>query len=639
MSTFSLKSRLKLEQLDDRIVPSIVVARHRIQGSGPDYRAFDEVARIDAQGVETLLYSRENIPAESIFDAAVDVHRNGDIAFAFAGAGEAGTTPHLFRFDPRAGTLVSLGSLAPPGSTEGTFIGATDLDIGPDGTIALARTRRPAGSVAHDVVLRDADGGETFLRSLSSGSSFPGAPSVYVASDGDVVYAFAVNDSTYSQGIGREVWRRDAATGGHQVLGYLDGGDYWGNFTINLIDADISLTPNGRAVVARTWSPVSSPSTVFTTVAILNGEGLGETIIDTRPSEGGAHAATVDVLRDGDIVYAFTAPGSGNLIRRWDAQTGVITVIGSLGAGVYDAVSLEFVPDGETPVVAAIGSLDGAPARIHTVDAGGETVLAFQPFDGYDGSLEVARADFTGDEVPDIVAGSGTDPHVKMFNGVDGSELASFLVFDQYLGGISVAAADVNGDGTPDFVVGSRDGSSHVKVFDGRTGSEIASFLAFEDFDGGVTVAAADVDGDGFADIIVGTQFGDCHVKIFGGTDGVELSSFFAFPEGYLGGVSVAAGDWDDDGTVEVVVGSLRGLDHVKVFDGLAETERVSFFAFDFGGGVGVAVLDADADGIADVVAVSRLEARVRAFRPDETLPLRDYSALEATYRGGISIG
>ena len=118
----------------------------------------------------------------------------------------------------------------------------------------------------------------------------------------------------------------------------------------------------------------------------------------------------MDVLRNGDIVFAFAGPRSSNVIRRWDAQTGAISVIGSIGAGDFDAASLEFIPDSGTPVVAAIASLSGSPARIHTVDAEGRTVLAVQPYAGYDGNVEVACADFTGDEVPDILAGSGGEP-------------------------------------------------------------------------------------------------------------------------------------------------------------------------------------------------------------------------------------
>ncbi len=527
MTDNSLRSRLKLEQLDDRIVPSIVVARHRIQGSGPDFRAFDEVARIDARGVERLLYSRENTPEDSIRNVAVDVARDGDIVFAFVGSAETWTGPGLFEQDSRSGALRWLGPLAPPGSPVGTVTAGADLDIAPDGNIVLARSRQVSGSVEYDVVVRDGLGNETVLRLLGDGSSIAAAPAVFVASDGDVIYALAGNRSPSGQGVSREIWRRDARTGVTSAIGSLDGG----NSGMNLFRADIALAPDGRVVVARTWSPASNFSILFTTVAILNGDG-GETHIDTRMSQGGVPDATLDVLRDGDIVYAFSGPGSDNSIRRWDAKTGAITVIGSLGAGVFDAASLEFIPDNETPVVAALAPLSGGPARIHTVDTDGKTLSAFQPFPGYDGNLEVARADFTGDEVPDIVAGSGANPHVKLFDGIDGSELASFLVFDNYLGGISVAAADVDGDGTPDYVVGSRDGSSHVKVFDGRTGVQIASFLAFENFDGGVTVAAADVDGDGFADIVVGTQLCSSHVKIFSGADGSVLASYYVFAEG-----------------------------------------------------------------------------------------------------------
>ncbi len=103
--------------------------------------------------------------------------------------------------------------------------------------------------------------------------------------------------------------------------------------------------------------------------------------------------------------------------------------------------------------------------------------------------------------------------------------------------------------------------------------------------------------------------------------------------------MSVAAGDWDKDGLVEVAAGSLRGSDHVRLYYGLSQFVLTSFFAFDIGGGVGVAVFDADADGVADLVAASRVGPRVRAFGHDARIPLRDYSALEPTYRGGIGIG
>src|SRR5439155_6319235 len=115
--------------------------------------------------------------------------------------------------------------------------------------------------------------------------------------------------------------------------------------------------------------------------------------------------------------------------------------------------------------------------------------------------------------------GSGAGPHVKVFEGDDGSLLASFFAFaPNFTGGISVGAGDVNGDGRADVIVGAGPGAGpHVKVIDGTKlgqvladgqiadGALLASFFAFAPgFRGGVSVAAADVNADGRADLVVG---------------------------------------------------------------------------------------------------------------------------------------
>src|SRR5262249_28616765 len=76
-------------------------------------------------------------------------------------------------------------------------------------------------------------------------------------------------------------------------------------------------------------------------------------------------------------------------------------------------------------------------------------------------------------------------------------------------------------------------------------------------------------------------------VKVFNG-DGTLRFSFFAYGQGFTGGVRVAMGDVNGDGTLDVITGAGAGAagGHVKVFDGKTGNEIRSFFAFPgFAGG------------------------------------------------------
>lgn len=212
---------------------------------------------------------------------------------------------------------------------------------------------------------------------------------------------------------------------------------------------------------------------------------------------------------------------------------------------------------------------------------------------------------------PVIVTGaeSGAPPEVKVYNGSTNALLFDFLAFDpSFTGGVHVATGDINDDGVADIVVGAGPGGGpHVKVFDGNNLALLQSFYAYApNFTGGVNVAVGDVNDDGIPDIVTGAgPGGGPHVKAFSGKDGALLKSFFAFDKFFLGGVSVAAGDVNQDGRDEIVAGAgPGGGPHVRVFNGITGQQITgalgSFFAFDAGftGGVNVGIGHFSAGGL-----------------------------------------
>jgi uncharacterized repeat protein (TIGR01451 family) len=119
-----------------------------------------------------------------------------------------------------------------------------------------------------------------------------------------------------------------------------------------------------------------------------------------------------------------------------------------------------------------------------------------------------------------------------------------------------------------------------VAVYD-QDGTEVASFLAFgPTFRGGVRVAVGDVNGDGTADIIVASgPHAAPRVKVVDGTRLAGLSAdeqvpgsallgnFLAFHDGFSGGVFVAAGDINGDGRADIIASKGPGEPRVKVID------------------------------------------------------------------------
>jgi hypothetical protein len=168
-------------------------------------------------------------------------------------------------------------------------------------------------------------------------------------------------------------------------------------------------------------------------------------------------------------------------------------------------------------------------------------------------------------------------------------------------------------------------------------------------FKGGIRVAVGDVNGDGTLDVVTAPGRGTPVVRVFDGATGAPLTSalgsFNAYDPGFTGGVFVAAGDVNGDGLADVVTGAGagKGGPHVKVFSGGTGTPLASFFAYDpaFRGGVRVAAGDVDGDGLADIVAGAgkgREGPRVKVFDGATLEVVADFYPFDPAARGGVFV-
>ena len=107
---------------------------------------------------------------------------------------------------------------------------------------------------------------------------------------------------------------------------------------------------------------------------------------------------------------------------------------------------------------------------------------------------------------------------------------------------------------------------------------------------GGIFVGAGDVDGDGLADIVTGGGVGTTpQVSIFDAMTGIARRSFLAYDPRFTGGVGLAVRDGDEDGHADIVTApGVGGGPHIRVFNGVTDTESEALSAFDsaFRGGV-----------------------------------------------------
>ncbi len=239
-------------------------------------------------------------------------------------------------------------------------------------------------------------------------------------------------------------------------------------------------------------------------------------------------------------------------------------------------------------------------------------LLATQLLAQQEAAGHVAVADMNGDGVPDLLMGGFTNHITIRLGAVDDTGAVSFGVTRDVIAGsapFGFATGDFNGDHIPDLAVVSLD-VNELAIYLGAgrgAGWSLARAAVYDTPERPLSVAAGDVNGDGTIDLVVANNLGASISAFLGAGDGTFGSRSDYFVGGAPGEVRLA--DLNQDGILDVVtavsttagVAVLLGNGASGVGGGLFRPFtllRISTGARP----VSLAVDDLDGDGVLDCV-------------------------------------
>jgi hypothetical protein len=439
----------------------------------------------------------------------------------------------------------------------------------------------------------------------------------------------------------------------------------------------------------------------------LNADGANELLAGAGAGSGGGYQPTVQVF-DGKTVLTGVPSAAPPQLPSAPFLAFEPSFIGGINVSVGDLNN-----DGRDDVIVTRQS---GPATVNVFSYPASAFTLVRSFTAYtpavNGGLANAIGDYNGDGWNDIILGSGPggSPAVMVYQG--GANLFStsptapplMQLLAQtpftFTGGVLVQSTPIRGgdpgtieqafitaqlQGTASFfeysaapgvsqpgpiqptlpagpatspvLVGSSNyavgagvgGSAIVSEYD-PSGLKVHTYDPFPGTTGGVRTAVGDFNNDGTPDVALGTGPGTiAGVKVFDGKTGSLMFNIQPF-ESFTGGVFVAVGDITGDGHSELVITpDLGGGPRARIFSGNGFTQIADFFGIDdpnYRGGARAGVGDLNGDGHGDLVVSAGFGGGPRlAIYDGKSLsngqrikPVQDFFLFEPQLRNGVYV-
>src|SRR5438876_58233 len=312
----------------------------------------------------------------------------------------------------------------------------------------------------------------------------------------------------------------------------------------------------GAATSLFFWSmfPSPAPAADFAVgtspFSVAMGDFDGDGKPDLAVANGGSNDVSV-LLGNGD--------GTFKPAKNYEAGLG--------GGPLWVAVG-DFNLDGKLDLVVANSSSDSVGVLLGNGDGTFQPSRTFPA--GGTAPQSVAVGDFNGDGKPDLAVASYYSNNVTVLIGNgDGTFQTARVVqtFGTSMSPICVSAGDVNGDRKADLAVCTV-GVSAVTVLLGNGDGTFVSPPQTYTFDGDPeSIAIEDFNGDGIPDLAVANDDTAGTVAVLLGNGGGTFQTAQKYQVGGINSESVAAGDFDGDGKLDVAVAN-AGSNTVSVLLG-----------------------------------------------------------------------